>query len=266
MLTTVRKKRISDLANSISRTFFERNLTELEAVVKDEDISYYFDHYEDCFDGMLVFDDDHFHIHINVDRGNTSNSKRGRFTFAHELGHYFIDEHRILLKRGLLKPHSSIYFPNQKDIIEKEADYFAGCLLMPDYRFKKANARRTFSFDTIFDLSDKFQASVLATVLRFADAGTHPVTVVLSERNSVKWYVQSYDFPMCALKFKVGHNVPPTTVAGEFFTKLNSKHTGIEDLNPDDWFYMKWAPNTQMHEQCYFSNSYGYVISLIWFD
>jgi Zn-dependent peptidase ImmA (M78 family) len=266
MLTPVRKKAISDLANTISMTFFTKNLTDLEAMAIDEEIFYYFDHYEDSFDGMLIYDNEHFHIHINIDRGNTKNSKKGRFTFAHELGHYFIDEHRTNLKKGLLKPHSSIYHPNQKELIELEADYFAGCLLMPDYRFKKANVRRKFSLDTIFDLSEEFQSSILATVLRFAEIGTHPVTVVLSENNIVKWYSQSYDFPKWSFKFKVGTNVPPTTVAGEFFTRRNAKYTDVEDLDVNDWFHSIWMPRTQMHEQCYFSNSYGYVISIIWFD
>jgi hypothetical protein len=29
---------------------------------------------------------------------------------------------------------------------------------------------------------------------------------------------------------------------------------------------LTWIPKTQMHEQCHFSEAYGYVISLIWFD
>ena len=60
--------------------------------------------------------------------------------------------------------------------------------------------------------------------------------------------------------------MPQSTVAGEFFTKQNSKYAVIEDVDPDDWFYPLWAPNTKMHEQCYYSNAYGYVVSIICFD
>ena len=150
MLTVLRKKAINDLANSISAIFYNKDVTDLEGIAADEEIFYYFDHYENSFDGMLVYDHyERFHIHINKDRGNTKDSKKGRFTFAHELGHYFIDEHRISLIKGLLKPHTSIYQPNQRDLIEMEADYFASCLLMPDYRFRKPSNRIKFSLDTI---------------------------------------------------------------------------------------------------------------------
>jgi hypothetical protein len=216
---------------------------------------------------MLEYDHyERFHIHINEDRGNTKDSKKGRFTFAHELGHYFIDEHRVSLKKGLLKPHTSIYQPNQRDLIEMDADYFASCLLMPDYRFRKPSNRIKFSLDTILKLSKDFQSSVLATVLKFAEVGTHSIMAVLSENNIVKWYATSHDFPKWAFKFKVGNPIPATTVAGEFFTKANAMYTGVENVEADDWFYPTWTPKTQMHEQCYFSDSYGYVISIIWFE
>lgn len=52
---------------------------------------------------------------------------------------------------------------------------------------------------------------------------------------------------------------------GEYFTKHNAKYTGIEDVDPDSWF-IEHESQTQMHEQCYYSESYGYVISIIWFD
>ena len=100
MLTEPRKKTINNLANSISSIFCKKNLTDLEAVANDEEVHYYFDHYENSFDGMLVYDGRYFHVHINEDRGNSKQSKRGRFSFAHELGHYFIDEHRLNLKAG----------------------------------------------------------------------------------------------------------------------------------------------------------------------
>lgn len=266
MITVLRKKIINDLANTISSNYFNKNLTDLDAIARDEEVSYYYDHYEDSFDGMLVYDRKRFHVHLNKDRGNTKDSKRGRFSFAHELGHYFIDEHRIGLKKGLLKPHGSIHVPRQKELIEIEADYFSGCLLMPDYRFRKPSNRIKFSLDTILNLSEEFQTSVLATVLRFAEIGTHSIMAVVSQDNIIKWYTASNDFPKWPMKFKVGSQVPPSTVAGEFFTKQNSKYTGIENIEPEDWFYPSWLRETALHEQCYYSNAYGYVISIIWFD
>lgn len=268
MITDIRKKQLSEFAYFISQEFIANKVVQLEDIADSEGIAVHFDHYEDYFDGMLLYDDPLYHIHINIDRGNFQSSKRGRFTFAHELSHYFINEHRMGLKSGQLEPHPSKHEINQKSIIEYEADYFASCLLMPASLFKaKAGGRmKKFSLDTIINLSDTFQTSILATVLKFAQTAPHEITVVISKDNIVKWYAQTHDFPKWAFKFKVGTALPSSTVAGEFFTKKDAKYTGIEDVDPDDWFYSKWQPKTQMREQCYYSESYGYVISLIWFD
>jgi Zn-dependent peptidase ImmA (M78 family) len=243
--------------------------TDLAAIANFEGLRFYHDHYEDRFDGMLLFDEKDFHIHINIDRGNGLATKRGNFTFAHELGHYFIDEHRIGLKTGVIEHHGSRHELSQKSLIEYEADYFASCLLMPEQRFRSLSGGRgkKFSLDTIANLSEAFQSSMLATVLRFAEVGTHEMTAVVSENNVVKWFAQSKDFPKWSFKFKVGQQLPPATVAGEFFSKADSKYTTIEDVDPDNWFHANDnRANRKMYEQCYYSDSYGYVISLIWFD
>lgn len=269
MITPHRKKTISDIAHYVASQFYQSNKTDLIAAAKFEGLNFYHDHYEDSFDGMLLYDDKDFHIHINIDRGNRPETKRGNFTFAHELGHYFIDEHRTGLMTGVLEAHASLHEVNQKNIIEFEADYFASCLLMPEQRFRNFSGGRgkKFSLETITNLSDAFQSSMLATVLRFAEIGTHEITSVISENNTVKWFAQSRDFPKWAFRFKVGQQLPSATVAGEFFTKSNSKYSTIEDVEANNWFCANDnRANRTMHEQCYYSDSYGYVISLIWFD
>ena len=216
---------------------------------------------------MLVCDESgNFHIHLNIDRGNTPHSRRGRFTFAHELSHYFIEEHREPLRLGKVAPHGSLHDFEHNDEVEDEADYFASCLLMPTKLFRAVPTGRAFSLGTIIKLSDSFQTSVLSTVIRFAEIGTHIICGVFSEKNIMKWFVKSNDFPDWAFRTKVHKPLPPTTVAGEFFTKIDAKYTDVENIDQDDWFYSKWTVNSQWHEQCYYSDSFGYVVSLIWFD
>ncbi|MES2772918.1 MAG: ImmA/IrrE family metallo-endopeptidase [Bacteroidota bacterium] len=278
MILPHRKARISKLAEDIAHEFSSKNLILINEIAKFEDVPIHYDNYENAFDGMLLFDTDSsdFHIHINIDNGNRQDSKRGRFTLAHELGHFFLDEHRLGLKYGLLEPHASFHNINQKSPIEEEADYFASCLLMPTIKFKnhsseyrRRTGNRRFSFDTIKDLSESFQTSVLSTLIRFGEVGTHEIFAIISKDNIVKWYVKSSDFPNWTWKFKVGEPVPQTTVAGEYYNLKNRKFSTIEQLDADDWFKPSaddYRANRQMYEQCFYSDSYGYVISLIWFD
>jgi Zn-dependent peptidase ImmA (M78 family) len=267
MIPDQKKTSLNRLAAFIAGEFTSQHFTQLETIAESEGIEVYYDDYEDDFDGMLVCDEDgNFHIHINITRGNTPGSRRGRFSLAHELAHYFIDEQRIHLSSGQDAPHGSVHDFEHNDAAEEEADYFAGCLLMPVQSFRSVPAARKFSLDTILKLSNTFKTSVLATTIRFAECGTHEICAVISRDNIFKWFVKSKDFPNWAFRCRVGQPVPPTTVAGEFFNKRDAKYTGVEDVDPDDWFFANWERPTQMHEQCYYSESYGYVISLIWFD
>ena len=278
MIPLNRKTRISKLAENIADEFSDRNLTLLNKIASFEEVPVHYDNYEDAFDGMLLYDIDSsdFHIHINIDNGNCQHSKRGRFTLAHELGHFFLDEHRLGLKYGLLEPHASFHNIDQKSLIEVEADYFSSCLLMPREKFrnysaeyKRQTGNRKFSLDTLLSLSESFQASVLSTLIRFGEVGTHEIFAVVSKDNIAKWFVKSTDFPNWKFKFKIGDTIPQTTVAGEYYTLENRKFTGIETLSADDWFSPPADDNRAsrpMYEQCYYSDSYGYVISLVWFD
>lgn len=269
MITEQRKRVISKIAESLALTYYSKNVTDIDAIVESESIIVCRDNYEDAFDGMLFLDEDQFFLHVNTNR-NWQGSKRERFTVGHELGHYSIDEHRLGLKYGSLKPHGSITQLGGRNAIELEADYFAGCLLMPTARFQThAAKRRSFSLDSILDLSESFRASVVSTVIRFSEVGTHEMMAVFARNNVVEWFAKSKDFPSWPFQFNVHGSLPPTTVAGEFYRKENSKHTGIEKVSPDDWFYpFSGDPRAdrQMYEQCYYSDSYGYTISLIWFD
>lgn len=263
-----RKKELSKIADFVSLQFSQRNITLLERIVVYENINLYIDHYENFFDGMLVFDQDGFHIHLNIDRKNTLDTPRGRFSLSHELAHYYINEHRIGLQSGLLKPHGSLTSLNKHDIIELEADYFAGCLLMPFNKIYYFNQVKKFSFEKIKAISESFNVSLLAATIRYCQTCLHELMIVVSQNNMVKWYDRNEHFPKWPFRFKVHGQLPPTTVAGEFFTKPDSKFASIEEVNPDDWFYPyhdDYRANRMMNEQCFYADNYGYVISLLWF-
>lgn len=55
--------------------------------------------------------------------------RRRNFTIAHELGHYFLDH--PLGSSGTIICDTNAVFGRDKPEPEKEADYFASCLLMP---------------------------------------------------------------------------------------------------------------------------------------
>lgn len=263
-----RKRELNKLADFLSSEFSNGNVTHLEDIIKFEELNLYVDHYEDCFDGMLVFDDDEFHIHINIDRGNDLDTNRGRFSLSHELAHYYINEHRIGLQSGLLHPHASFTDTNHDEPLELEADYFAGCLLMPFKKIYYFEGVKRFSFDKLKAISESFRVSLLAATIRYCQICIHELMIVVSENNIVKWYERNEHFPKWPFRFKVHYQLPSGTVAGEYFTKQDSKLTTIEEVDPENWFYPfegDFRANRKMVEQCFYSDGFDYVISLLWF-
>ena len=89
----------------------------LEKVAENELLEVICDDYgKNTFDGLTWFepetDDFYIHLNTNADKANYLNKPKGRFTMAHELGHYFIPAHRLGLMSGEMKPHGSVNFIN----------------------------------------------------------------------------------------------------------------------------------------------------------
>ena len=219
MIAKKNRLKIKKLAEYIALQFDEK-ITPLERIVADENLDVFYDNYEsNTFDGMTIYDNGKFYIHINTYNGNRVDTDRGRFTLAHDLCHYFIDTHRIGLKNGLLEPHPSLTNKAQYFSIEREADYFAACLLMPEERFRKDIGNKKFGIKVIDYLRSEYKISRTACALRFADIGNYPLLIVYAENNIIRWSYSSEDFPF---KWMINDKiVPRNTVMGDYF---NNNH------------------------------------------
>lgn len=253
---------INELASEIADIFSPVNRIEPELIAEKVGITFSYGNYGiNSFDGMLEHRFGRFHIYINKDQHDNIFSDRARFTFAHELGHYFIDEHRNSLASGI-SSHCSYSGFKSKNKIERQADYFASCLLLPEKRVKKYCSRKKFSFSIIEELSRKFGISFSATSLRFSAIGMHPIMVVYSYENKIKWYWSSQDFPFKYLLYGK-NNLPENTVAGEYFSKgICPKYS--EEVWAMDWFCNvdKRDAERKFNEQC---KIYGnHCMSIIW--
>lgn len=106
-----------NLANEIAERY-EAPIPLME-IAEEELIKVICDDYgRATFDGLTWFETetDDFYIHLNTNRvrNNRPDTLKGRFTLAHELGHYFIPFHRQALINGELRPHGSVsYLTNQ---------------------------------------------------------------------------------------------------------------------------------------------------------
>ena len=235
-----------------------------ERIAEDNQISYCYGYYRDSFDGLLEHQFGDFHIYINLTKVNYPDSNRSRFTFGHELGHYFLDEHRVALASGQTPSHPSITDFSTKNPVEQEADYFSCSLLMPEARYKADCQRQRVSMELIQQLSKKYRTSLSATLLRYAYIGNHPIVVICSQNSRISWHRKSDDF---ALKYLKGMNgwVPRSTVTGEYFYN-HKKYNRPEQVFAEDWFsYLDFEPNTYpLTEQCFYFDTLNMVLTMIW--
>lgn len=176
-LSDRREDEIEELAALLVAQSSTKGCVDLERIAAAEGITFSFGHYQDCFDGLLECRNSAFHIYINVDTNKGSHSARARFSFAHELGHYFLDSHRSALSRGVPSHGSKADFESGDLAAEREADMFAAHLLLPALQVKKA-ARHCIDAAEIMRLAQLFCTSLSATAIRCARLDLAPLIVM----------------------------------------------------------------------------------------
>lgn len=178
---------IAELAEIVAETHSPEGPIQPEQIAEAKGITYCYGHYEDAFDGMLEHSDGRFHIFCNLDRLQHRTSGRARFTMAHELGHFYIDEHRHALAHGLTPGHGSICDFQSKNPAEVEADHFAAALLMPSMRFNKKAKSFAPGLRAILQLAEHFRTSVTSTALKYVRLNCGPCFVIKWNPDGYAW-------------------------------------------------------------------------------
>jgi Zn-dependent peptidase ImmA (M78 family) len=167
---------IEGLAEALAKEFWKEGRVNPSDIAKNYGLTFNFGHYEDYFDGLLECKSQRFHVYLNLDTNKSAESPRARFSFAHELGHYFLDWHRHALEHGAPSHGSKADFESNSNV-EREADLFAANLLLPRERFRAA-ASGPVHAERIRRLAQQFGTSFSATAIRYAKLDIAPVIVM----------------------------------------------------------------------------------------
>ena len=119
--------------------------------------------------------------------GSTWSSPRCRFTLCHELGHFFIDDHRLALKSGITPKHKSKCDYLSNNPVEIQADFFASSLMLPRSRVTSLAKKSGVGLDAILKIAEQFQSSITATCIRYASLELTESIVVKWDDSSVTW-------------------------------------------------------------------------------
>jgi len=188
-----RAKDISVLAETVAEMLSTESRLEPDDVAREAGLTFSVGKYGDAFDALLEFRKSRFHVYLNSDRGNDLHTARGRFSFAHELGHYFIDEHRWALS-GRISPHGSFTGFCSNNTAEREADNFAAYLLMPSARIKSKARGKKGSAATIREFASEFGTSYSSTAIHCAILDVFPIIVMMWTREGCAWCWSSSEY------------------------------------------------------------------------
>lgn len=256
---------IADLTESVLETYasYQENL--LVSIAANNDVSFSCGHYQDYFDGLLECRKKKFHIHLNMDRLKGFNTPRCRFTFAHELGHFYIDEHRNALLRGL-RPHALLHQEIPDLLVEQEANYFASCLLMPKQEIIDSCKSMRFTFNLIEKLSKDLGVSRSAFLFRYTELKISPILIIIIKDGLVRSY-HGDTFELKSYLKQIISKPPPFGSLSYTYLRQGTKSDQPIPTDPKVWFNIgeKYVYQYNLLEQCLYIDTRS-VISVIWLE
>lgn len=180
--------------------------------------------YDGCFDGRIEYHRGAAKfILFYADEAAAGGEGRVRFTVAHELGHYYLEEHRQYLLSGVWHGSRTGFVSDNR--VEREADQFAAALLMPADLFCQEVRRlpgRTCDLRGLSQLAQMLRTSLTSTAIRYCQCDIEACSVVLSRGGRVIHHTPSSDMAYLGLRFiPYGSPVPATSRTATLL-----KHTG----------------------------------------
>lgn len=181
-LPPAREDAIARLAAAIGARFGGGRV-EPETIAASLGIPFRFESFPEDFDGALLYRHGRFFIVCN-NRLYARGTPRARFTFAHELGHYFIPEHRAQLQAE--GGHFSRVDHRSHSPFEREADLFAAHLLMPPaLMLRGMETASGTALERILHVAELCGTSVTATAFRALALDLLPAPAAVVRWNQV---------------------------------------------------------------------------------
>lgn len=224
--------------------------------------------YNKDFLAAIGYQDEQFSIHIHVDREDYIHVTRMRFSVAHELGHYFIYNHRTeLLKHGHM-PSAEKGLVESGRISEKEAEYFASCLLMPEKLIKTDFAEKLFLPALLHRTARKYRVSLTAVASRYIQLGELPIMIVWSRKGKVDKKFPSKDYPYHRLNSLKEGYMPKASLAATYWENPPAEGNGTKLILASDLFVSdRGIPEAmQFFEYCFVHKKSQQVVSIFWHE
>lgn len=218
---------------------------------------------DDC-EGKIIFDDELGIITLN---SNITDDRQKRFTLAHEMGHFF-NEHDAFrfYEKYVSKKYScgfEEFYGKKNNAKEKDANEFAGELLMYKPWFQDFIRNKPVNFDLIKEVSEYFNVSLTAAAIRYVFIGQYPVALILSKNGKVVWSAINEYFPLKYIP--VGYKVRKESAAYDYFIGKETQ-ADYDLVSAQTWFGEDYNSRSDIYfyEQNIVMYNYNCVLTLLW--
>ncbi len=197
-------------------------------------------------------------------------SRRKRFSLAHELGHFEMHRSHKGLSLCLAEHIQEPVAEKTGQDLEQEANEFASSLLLPERFFVPLCKTHEPSLEYIINLANDFSTSITATALRYVQVSDEPVAIVFSHDNRIKWFRGSKDFEEIREEFSffidVRARLDPSSLAAALFQGRNPL-TKKRKVPASVWFTPgRYSESATITEHSLAMPTYNAVVTLLWID
>jgi hypothetical protein len=210
------------------------------------------------FDGMLMPNP-----HVRGEWGIVYNKAirspgRINFTLAHELGHYLL--HRHISPSGIqCGSREMLDWRSELGAIEAQANTFASYLLMPLDDFRQQIAGETISLDLMRHLSDRYEVSITAAILKWLDMTPQRAMLVVSRSGFIDWARSSDALMKSGVFYRARQKITPLPELSLAGGKGLAIGIFAETKHPRG----VWPGDEDVHEMTIFSPANEMTITLL---
>jgi hypothetical protein len=208
------------------------------------------------FDGALVRIQGSLEGAIAV-RRSIREIGRKNFTIAHELGHLLLPGHDQSTVCGAGDIESWDETVAER---EREANEFAGELLLPTTAIRHFVAGKKPTFEAIEALAQSTATSLTATAYRFIEETSHASAIVWSHKGVTKWCKRSEEFDQW---IRLGERLDSRTFASDCF-KERATPAKPERVEAEAWVEGRVPRDAKLFEETRCMQWYEGALSLLW--
>lgn len=216
------------------------------------------------FDGCLIQKEGRsdWGIFYNKD---LSSPGRIRFTLAHEFGHYLLHRKKCPQRLNCKEIDTIPWLNNYFRRIEREANEFAACLLIPKNHFeRRIRPFDTPSLDLLSECAEQYRVSLTATILHWINCTKLRSVVVASRDEFILWSRSSKAAMQSSNYFKTANESPiplhEDTLPRRERNLLESRSRSV--IHPPGI----WFEEDPCEEIALVSDQYDFVVSILFLE